>query len=99
MLSSSFHGLLSSMYTTSFQKLLLVLTLHMVDKSTRPSKPTAGRFLVMRQSRQAFSAQSKAPSEPFCGYLHPSPWDIIQHPCTGYLGRPLLERKKMEVNA
>ena len=66
MLSSSFQGLLSSMYTTSFQKLLLVLTLHMVDKSTRPSKPTAGRFLLMRQSRQAFSPQSEAPYEFFC---------------------------------
>ena len=60
MLSSSFHGLLSSMYTTSFQKLLLVLTLHMVDKSTRPSKPAAGQFLVMRQSREAFSSPSEA---------------------------------------
>ena len=80
MLSSSFHGPLSSLYTTSLQKLLLVLTLHMVEKSTRPSKPTAGRFLLMRRSRSAFSAQSEAPSEPFCGYFHPSPWDILQHP-------------------
>jgi hypothetical protein len=30
-----------------------------VDKSTSPSKPISGRFFVMRQSRQAFSSQSK----------------------------------------
>ena len=78
MLSSSFHGLLSSMYTTSFQKLLLVLTLHMVDKSTRHSKPTAGRFLVMRQSKQVCSSQREARSELFCGYLHPLPHNMIQ---------------------
>jgi hypothetical protein len=43
-------------------------------------KPTSGRFSVMKQSRQAFSSQGEAPSELFCGYLHPSPHNMIQHP-------------------
>src|SRR6266487_2359959 len=36
-------------------------------------RSTSGRFFVVRQSRQAFSSQSEAPSELFCGYLHPFP--------------------------
>jgi hypothetical protein len=43
-------------------------------------KPTSGRFSVMKQSRQAFSSQGEAPSELFCGYLHPSPHNMRQHP-------------------
>ena len=42
MLSSSFHGLLSSMYTTSLQELLLVLILNMVDKSISPLQTNFG---------------------------------------------------------
>jgi hypothetical protein len=44
------------------------------------SRSTSGRFFVVRQSRQAFSSQSEAPSELFCGYLHPSARDMIQPP-------------------
>jgi hypothetical protein len=57
-----------------------VLPLNMVDNSTSLCERISGRFFVMRQSRQAFSSQSEAPSELFCGYLHPSPRDMIQHP-------------------
>jgi hypothetical protein len=59
---------------------LRVLRLEMVDKSTTPCKPTSGRFSVLKQSREAFSSRSEAPFELFCGYLHPSPHDMIQHP-------------------
>jgi len=41
----------------------LVLPLDMVDNSTGLSRPISGRFFMMRQSRQAFSSRSKAPSE------------------------------------
>jgi DNA-binding CsgD family transcriptional regulator len=44
------------------------------------SKPTSGRFFVMRQSGQACSTQSETPSELFRGYLHPSARDMIQLP-------------------
>src|SRR5256885_4815973 len=57
-----------------------VLPWEMVENSTSPCERLSGRFFVMRQSRQAFSSQSEAPSELFCGYLHPSPRDMIQHP-------------------
>jgi len=60
----------------------------MVDNSSSFSKPTSGRFSAMKQSRQAFSSQSEAPFELFCGYLHPSPHDMRQHPCGGYMGYP-----------
>jgi hypothetical protein len=43
-------------------------------------KPTSGQFLVMSRPRQAFSSQSEAPSECFCGHLHRSPRDMILHP-------------------
>jgi hypothetical protein len=43
-------------------------------------KPTSGQFLVIWQSRQAFSSQSEAPSECFCGHFHRSPRDMILHP-------------------
>ncbi len=39
-------------------------------------KPTSGRFLVMRQSRGAFPAQSEAPFEFFCWQLHHLPHDM-----------------------
>ena len=44
------------------------------------TKPTSGEFLVMRQSRQAFSSQSEPHSELFCGYLHPFPHNMRQLP-------------------
>ncbi len=34
----------------------------------------------MRQSRQAFSSRSEAPSEFFCSHIHPSPCDMTQQP-------------------
>ena len=37
------------------------------------SRSTSDRFVVVRQSRQACSSQREAPSECFCGYLHPFP--------------------------
>jgi hypothetical protein len=43
-------------------------------------RPTSGRFLVMRQSREAFSSRSQAPSECFCEHLHPSPREMTLHP-------------------
>src|SRR5260221_14050340 len=58
----------------------MVLPWEMVDNSTSLCERISGRFFVMRQSRQAFSSQSETPSELFCGYLHPSPRDMIQHP-------------------
>jgi hypothetical protein len=57
-----------------------VLQWNMVDNSSSRSKPTLDRLLVMRQSRGAFSSPSEAPSELVCGYLHPSPGDMIEHP-------------------
>ena len=57
-----------------------VLPLDMVDKSTSLFKPTSDWMFVIGQSRQAFSSQSEAPSELFCGYLHRSARDLIQHP-------------------
>jgi hypothetical protein len=44
------------------------------------TKPTSGRFLVMRQSRQAISSRSEAVSECFNWHLHRSPRVMIQHP-------------------
>src|SRR5258706_16315356 len=44
------------------------------------SRPTSGRFFVMRQSRETFSSRSQAPSEGFCEYLHPSPRDMTPYP-------------------
>ncbi len=43
-------------------------------------RSTSGRFFVMRQSRQAFSSQSEARSELFCGCLHPFPHNMLQLP-------------------
>src|SRR5258708_1051538 len=44
------------------------------------SRPTSGRFFVMRQSRQAFSSRNEAPCECFCYHLHPSPRDMTLQP-------------------
>jgi len=48
----------------------------MVDNSITLCKPNSGRFLVMRQSRQALSPPSEAPFECCCRHLHPSPRDM-----------------------
>ena len=58
----------------------LVLALDMVENSTSLCKPTSGWMFVIGLSRQAFSSQSEAPSELFCGYLHRSARDMIRHP-------------------
>jgi len=46
-----------------------VLPLKMVDKSTGPFQAHFRPFLVMSQSREAFSSRSKAASECFCEHL------------------------------
>ena len=48
------------------------------------SRPISGRFLVMRQSRQAFASQSEAPSECFCEHLPQTPRDMILLPPPGF---------------
>ena len=68
----------------------LVLPLDMVDKSTSLSKPTSGRFCVMRQSKQDFSSRSEAPFECFCEHIHQTPRDLTLHP---YLALVPLKRK------
>src|SRR5215831_3967676 len=37
------------------------------------SRPTSGRFLVLRQSRETFTSPSETASKCFCEHLHPSP--------------------------
>ena len=59
----------------------MVLPLDMVDNSISPLQTHFGPvFSSVRQSRQAFSSQSEAPSECFCWHLHPSPRDMTLHP-------------------
>ncbi len=40
----------------------------------------SGRFLVKRQSRQAFFPQREAPCECFCCHMHQSPRRMTMHP-------------------
>jgi hypothetical protein len=42
------------------------------------SRSPSDRILMMRQPRQACPSQREAPSELFCGYLHPFPHHVIQ---------------------
>ena len=57
-----------------------MLPWEMVENSTSPLETHFGPVFVMKQSRQAFSSRSEAPSEFFCSHLHPSPCDMTQQP-------------------
>jgi hypothetical protein len=54
------------------------------------SRPIWGRFLVMRQPREAISSRSKAASECFCEHLRQIPRDLTLHP---YLALTPLKRR------
>jgi hypothetical protein len=62
----------------------------MVENLSSLCKPTSGRFLVMRQSRQVFFSPSEAPSKFFCWHLHPPPRNMALHP---HLASVALKRK------
>jgi hypothetical protein len=62
----------------------------MVDNSIPLCKPTSGQFFVMRQSGQAFSSRSEAPSECFCWHIHHSPRNMTLH---SHLASMPLKRK------
>ena len=57
-----------------------VLPLDMVDKSISPLQPHFGPVFGDEAVQRTFSSQREAPSEPFCGYIHPSACDMIQPP-------------------
>src|SRR5438034_1944895 len=64
----------------------------MVDNSINLCKPISGWFLVMRQSREACSSRSKAPSECFYEHIHPSARDMTLLPHLAFLA---LKRKPL----